>query len=129
MAKKKIFLIEDDIPTIDVYKTGLGLAGFDVYPISSGEEAVRKLEEIDKAGGKGKPDLVLLDIVLPNMSGIEALEKIRKLKNVKDVKVLILSNFSDEELERKGLLLKSEKYLMKTEYPPSELVKLLKKKL
>jgi len=126
--KKKILLIEDDIPTIDVYKTGIEEAGFDVDPILTGEEAVRKMEEIDE-NPKEKPDLILLDIVLPDMNGIEVLEKIRSFKNTKDIRVLILSNYSNKDLEKKGLLLRSEKYLMKTDYPPSALVELLKKEL
>jgi len=126
--KKKILLIEDDLPTIEVYKTGLEEAGFDVDPILTGEEAIRKMEEIDKKP-KEKPDLILLDIVLPDKNGIEVLEKIRSFKNTKDIRVLILSNYSSKELEKKGFLLKSEKYLMKTDYPPSSLVKLLKKEL
>ena len=127
-TKKKILLVEDDIPTIEVYKTGLEAAGLDIDPIGTGQEAVIKMEEIDK-GLEGAPDLILLDIVLPDMNGIEVLEKIRSFKKTKAVKVLILSNYTSDDLEKKGLMLKSEKYLMKTEYPPSKLAKLLKEKL
>lgn len=126
--KKKILLVEDDMLTIDVYKTGLELAGFDVDPIITGEEAINKMEEINE-NPEIKPDLILLDLVLPDINGIEVLEKIRSFENTKDIKVLILSNYSSKELERKGLLLKSEEYLMKTEHPPSDLAKILKEKL
>jgi len=128
MAKKAILFIEDDLPTIEVYKTALEAAGFDVDPLLLGEEAIRRMEEIDKGEAK-KPDLVLLDIILPDMNGIKVLEKIRKYKKTKDMKVLILSNYTNKELEERGLFLEAEKYVLKANCPPSELVKLVRKEL
>ncbi len=126
--KKKILLIEDDVATIDVYRTALEQAGFDVDPIITGQEAVRLFEQIDK-DPKNKPDLVLLDILLPDVSGIDVLKKIRELKNTKDLKVFILTNYSNKELEEKGMFLKTEKYLLKSDYKPSELVEMIKKEI
>jgi len=126
--KKTILFVEDDIATIDVYKTALEEAGFNVEPMLLGEEAVRKIKEIEKGEAK-KPDLVLLDLLLPDINGIEVLEEIRKHEKTKDLLVLILTNYSSEELEERGLLLKAEKYILKTDCPPSELVKLIKKEL
>jgi DNA-binding response OmpR family regulator len=126
--KKKIILIEDDVATIEVYKIGLERAGFDVDPVTTGQEAIRLFEEIDKEPER-KPALVLLDILLPDMNGIDILKKIRELDNVKDVKVLILTNYSSKELEKKGIFLRSEKYLLKTEHAPSDLVMLIKEEL
>jgi len=126
--KKKILFIEDDLPTIDVYKTALEKAGFDIDPILLGGEAIRRMQEIDK-GEAEKPDLVLLDLILPDINGIEVLEKIRKYKKTKDLRVLILTNYTDGELKQKGLQLKSEKYLLKTDYTPTQMVKIIKKEL
>lgn len=127
-VKKKILLIEDDVATIDVYRTALEQAGFDVDPIITGQEAVRFFEEIDKEP-KNKPDLVLLDILLPDINGIDVLKKIREFKGAKDLKVFILTNYSNKELKEKGMFLKTEKYLLKSDYKPSELVELIKKEL
>ncbi len=124
--KKRILFVEDDIATIDVYKIALESAGFDVDPMLLGGEAIRRIEEIDK-GEAEKPDLVLLDLLLPDMNGIEVLEEIRKRENTKNMPVLILTNYSSKELETRGLLLKAEKYLLKTDYPPSKLVEFIKK--
>jgi len=126
--KKTILFVEDDIATIDVYKTALEEAGFDVEPMLLGKEAIRKIKEVEQGEVK-KPDLVLLDLLLPDINGIEVLEEIRKHKKTKDLLVLILTNFSSEELEERGLLLKAEKYILKTDCPPSKLVKFIKKKL
>ena len=128
MTKKKILLIEDDMATIEVYKIGLENAGFDVDPITTGAEAIRTLRDIDSRPEE-KPDIVLLDMILPDILGIEILKKIRSFKNIKDLRVLILSNYTDKELEAKGLLLNSEKYLLKTDYKPSDLAKIVKKEL
>jgi len=126
--KKTILFIEDDLPTIDVYKTALEKAGFDVDPMLLGEEAIRKIKEIEQGKAK-KPDLVLLDLALPDINGIEVLEEIRKQKKTKDMLVFILTNYTNKELEEKGLLLKVERYIIKTDYTPGELVKVIKKEL
>jgi len=126
--KKKVILIEDDIATIDVYRTALEQAGFDVDPVTNGSEAIGLMEEINKKL-KQKPDLVLLDILLPDINGLDVLKKIREFKSTKGIKVLILSNYTDKELEQKGILLKTEKYLLKTDYAPSDLVKVVKKEI
>jgi len=126
--KKTILFIEDDLPTIDVYKTALEKAGFDVDPMLLGEEAIRKIKEIEQGKAK-KPDLVLLDLLLPDINGIEVLKEIRKQKKTKDIPVFILTNYTDEKLREKGLLFKTEQYLLKTKYTPSKLAELVKKEL
>jgi len=126
--KKKILLVEDDMATIEVYKRALEQAGFEVNPIITGGETVRRLQKMDKDPSQ-KPDLVLLDLILPDMDGIDILKVIRGLDNVKDVKVFILTNYGDKELEAKGLLLKTERYILKTDCVPTNLAKLVKKEL
>ena len=128
MVKKSILFVEDDLATIDVYRTALEEANFDVDPMLLGKEAIRRIEEIDKGEAKA-PDLVLLDLLLPDINGIEVLKEIRKQEKTKDIPVFILTNYSSEELKRRGLFLKTEKYLLKTDYAPRELVKLVKKRL
>lgn len=126
--RKIILFIEDDLPTIDVYKTALEKAGFDVDPMLLGGEAIRKIKEIEQGKTK-KPDLVLLDLLLPDINGMEVLKEIRKQKKTKDIPVFILTNYTDEKLREKGLLFKTEQYLLKTKYTPSELAELVKKEL
>lgn len=119
---KHILLVEDDPLLIDIYSTKLKEAEFTVEVAEDGEEAVRKIE-------KGAPDLVLLDIVLPNFDGWQFLEMIRKDGKLKDLKVVVLSNLSQKEEVEKGLSLGASKYLIKAHYTPSQIVEEVKKEL
>jgi CheY-like chemotaxis protein len=124
--KKLILFVEDDHSTVEVYKTALEGAGFKVKVFFSGQDAIEEVKEIAKEK-KEKPSLVLLDYVLPDFDGIEILREIRKNKNTKDLKVFITSNYSIEELKRKGKLIDGERFILKADYPPSKMVELIKK--
>lgn len=117
---KTILLIEDDSFLVDIYTTKLKEAGFSVKVAIDGEEGFKKIkEEI--------PDLLLLDIVLPNIDGWELLRKIKKDDKVSDLKVVILSNLDQKEEVEKGFKLGAVKYLIKAHRTPSEVVKEIKK--
>ena len=117
-----ILFIEDDLPTVEVYKTALEHAGFKVEIALSGNDGIKKIKA-------KKPDLVLLDFLLPDINGLEVLKEIRAQKNTKDIPIFILTNYTDEKLGQKGLFLKNEKYLLKTKHTPRELVEKVKKEI
>lgn len=117
---KQILLIEDDPFLIDIYTTKLKDSGFLVETASDGEQALEKVKE-------KKPDLVLLDIVLPKISGWEILKKIKAEAGLKDLKIMILSNLGQKEEVEKGMDLGVEKYLIKAHYTPSQVVEEIKK--
>ncbi len=125
---KTILLIEDDFAIIDVYTIVLEVADFKVETITLGAKALEKIKEIKKGKAK-KPDLLLLDLILPDMNGIDILKAMRKEKETKDIAVFVLTNYTDRELEKIGYDLKSERHLLKTDYTPTQLVKLIKKRL
>lgn len=120
---KRILLVEDDTFLIDIYTTKLKESGFSVEIAIDGDEALRKMRE------KKKPDLLLLDIVLPRIDGWEILEKIKTESKLKDLKIIILSNLGQKEEVEKGLKLGATKYLIKAHYTPSEIVGEIKKVL
>lgn len=126
--KKYILIVEDDLPTIDVYKTLFGKSGFKIEILSYKEAVMDKLKMLENPKSK-KPDLVLLDIILPDINGIEVLTEIRKRARIKDLPVFILTNYTDKEMEKMGLKLSSEKFLLKTDYTPTKLLELIKKRL
>lgn len=117
---KRILLVEDDPFLIDIYTTKLREAGFEVQVAEDGEKALTLAESL-------KPDLVVLDIVLPNLDGWEVL---RQLKTKKlSTKVVILSNLGQKDEVEKGLSLGAIKYFIKANYTPTEIVEEIKKLL
>ena len=116
---KQILLVEDDPLVTDIYKTKLESNGFKVSLAKDGQGALRKMQE-------EKPDLLLLDIVLPNISGWEIMEKMKKDENLKDIKVVIISNLGQKGEIEKGLSLGATKYFIKAHYAPSEIIKEIK---
>lgn len=117
---KKILLVEDDPFLVDIYKTKFEKEGFEVDVAQEGKGGMRKIEEV-------KPDVLLLDLVLPNFDGFELLREIKSAPRLKDLKVIILSNLGQKGEVEKGIALGAAKYLIKAHYTPSEVVKEVKK--
>src|SRR3989338_8086617 len=109
---KKILLVEDDPLLIDIYSMKLKQSGFEVRVVENGEKALEAVEE-------QKPDLVLLDIVLPHIDGWDILESLRASETLKGIQIVILSNLGQKEEIAKGLRLGAAKYLIKAHYTPS----------
>ena len=118
--EKSILLVEDDPFLIDIYTTKLKEAGFLVEVAENGEIVFKKIKE-------KVPDLVVLDIVLPQIDGWEILKIIKEDSKLKDLKIMILSNLGQKEEVEKGLSLGATKYLVKAHYTPSEIVEEIKK--
>lgn len=126
--KKKILLIEDDVAIIDIYETVLKAAGFEVETITTGSQSIEEINKTSESSDN-MPDLVLLDLILPDMNGLEVLEKMRKNDRTKDLPVFILTNYTSQDLMKAGEKLGAEKFLLKTDFTPSQLVKVVKKRL
>lgn len=116
---KKVLLVEDDPFIADIYLTKLKETGFSVETAKDGREALEKIKE-------KKPDLLLLDIVLPGIDGWEILKEVKKNEAWKDIKILILSNLEQKPEIEKGLRLGADKYLVKAHYTPSEVIEEVK---
>lgn len=119
---KKILLVEDDPFLIDIYRDKLEESGYEVDVSDDGNKVLGKIKEII-------PDLVLLDIILPNVDGWEILRSIRNNPETKDLKVIILSNLGQKEEVEKGVDLGATQYLIKAHFTPSEVVKEIEKLL
>jgi len=114
-TKKKIMIVEDDSFVMDIYQTKLAQSGFETIEAGNGLEAVKILE-------KEKPDLILLDILMPYMDGMEVLKKIKKEEKFKDTPVILLTNLSQQEEVNRGLELWAKDYLIKSHFTPSEVL-------
>lgn len=116
---KTIMIVEDDAFVMDIYRTKLTQEGFDVTEAVNGLEAIKKLKD-------GKPDLILLDIVMPYMDGLDVLKKIKESKELKDIPVILLTNLSQKEEVNQGLSLGAKDYLIKSHFTPSEVLAKIK---
>ena len=112
--RKNILIVEDDEALATLYKTELELKGYKVALIRNGIEAFSAIK-------KEKPDLVLLDIMLPGKNGLEILEEIRTSQETKDTKIVMLTNFGSEENVSTALENGAIDYIMKYKIVPSEL--------
>lgn len=124
---QKILLIEDEPQLIEIYNVVLSKAGFVVETFKYGADAKKRLADIRQ--GAEKPDLILIDLILPDMNGIEILEEAKKYPETQGIPCFISTNYSDPELEKKCLALKAEKFILKTDHTPKELAELITQRL
>ena len=117
---EKILLVEDDPFLIEIYSTKIKKSGFSLDVVTDGSAVIKKLEE-------KKFNLILLDIVLPNMNGWEVLRLIKNDSRFDELKIVILSNLGEKEDMEKGLRFGVTKYLVKSQYTPSEVVEEIRK--
>ncbi|MGB9598522.1 MAG: response regulator [Minisyncoccales bacterium] len=118
--EKKILFIEDDRLFQKTLGQKLRAEGFNVISAFSGQEGLNKAQ-------KEKPDLILLDLILPKMTGLEILKELKENDSTKGIKVVILTNVSSEiERIQKSMELGATAYLIKSEYSLEELVKKIK---
>ena len=118
----KVLLAEDDPFLIDIYSTKFKSVGFDLSLADSGDKVLPKLKE-------SKPDILLLDIVLPGMSGWEALAEIKKDSQFNGLKIIVLSNLGQKSEVEKGIEMGANGYLIKAHYTPTQIVEEIKKLL
>jgi DNA-binding response OmpR family regulator len=116
-STKRIALIEDDSSIREMYKIKLKLSGYDVV---TAEDGKRGLELVEKE----KPDLVLLNILLPKKDGFEVLGEIAKSKDdkIKSIPVIIISNLSNEEDINEAKRLGASDYLVRAQINPKDVV-------
>jgi len=117
--KQKILIIEDDGFLASIYAQKLELEGYEVAFATNGEDGL-------KLAQKDKPDLILLDLLMPQMDGFEVLEKVKADPAIQDVKVLVLSNLGQKEDVDRCMKLGAVGYMIKAHSLPEETVKRIK---
>jgi two-component system alkaline phosphatase synthesis response regulator PhoP len=116
---KKILIVEDDNFIADLYDRELSNDGFEVKVAKDGIEGELKAKEL-------QPDLILLDIMLPNRNGLDLLKILKEDPLTQKFKVLVLSNLGQEEAIKKALDMGAEGYLIKSSYTPKEVLNEIK---
>jgi len=110
----QVLLIEDDSALAQMYRIKLERDGYTVRVAGEGEEAQRLIDE-------QLPDLIFLDIRLPKMDGLVFLEHLRSVERTRNIPVVIVSNYSEQELVSRGLQLGALEYLVKSQTTPGRL--------
>jgi DNA-binding response OmpR family regulator len=118
----KILIVEDDVSLRDVYSARLGAEGYQIAVASNGEEALA-------TAVKERPDLILLDIMMPKISGFDVLDIIRTTPEVAHTRVIMMTALSAPEDKERGEKLGVDKYLVKSQVTLEEMVDSIKQVL
>jgi CheY-like chemotaxis protein len=114
-----ILITEDDVMLRDMYKMRLEAEGYIIDTADNGLECLKKVKA-------SKPDLILMDIMMPVMDGLTALKKLKSDPEMKDVPVIIMTVLIQEEKRKEGIDLGAEDYLIKSETMPQDVVAKIK---
>ncbi|NQV00824.1 MAG: response regulator [Parcubacteria group bacterium] len=120
IQSKKVLIAEDEKPLASALKLKFQKVGVDAVTVFNGKDVFNELE-------KGKFDLILLDLIMPEMNGFAVLEEIKK-KGIK-TPVVVISNLGQEEDIKRSMELGAKDYIVKSNTPIIEIVNKVKKML
>lgn len=120
--QKRILLVEDDDALASVYVVRLQAEGFDVRRVSNGEDALA-------AAISYKPDLVLLDVMMPKVSGFDVLDILRNTPETANLKIIILTALSQESDKQRAVQLGVDDYLVKSQVVITDVIERIKQHL
>jgi DNA-binding response OmpR family regulator len=118
----KIAIIEDDQAISQMYRIKFEAEGYKVETASNGRLGLKLTEDM-------KPDIILLDLMMPEMNGNEMLEQLRKTSWGKDIKVIILTNMGEQEAPEIVRTLGARKFIVKAEMTPRQVAEMVKAEL
>ncbi|KKQ94836.1 MAG: hypothetical protein UT66_C0020G0030 [candidate division CPR2 bacterium GW2011_GWC1_39_9] len=123
---QKIFIVEDDAILVEMYQTKFEMEGFEVTVAHSGKEALQKLKE------GFVPDLIMLDILMPDVNGFEALKEMKQEPKYRQIPVIMLTNLGESKIDMNKELsyaLGVRDYLIKSRHTPDEIVERIRQVL
>jgi DNA-binding response OmpR family regulator len=119
---KRILIIEDEEILMNLLQRKLLQEGYEVSVARDGDEGLKTMRE-------NSPDLILLDILMPRVSGIEVMEEMQRDGRLKDIPVIIISNSGQPVEIDQAQKLGAKDWLIKTEFDPQEVVEKVKKQI
>jgi len=119
MNKKRILLVEDDDALSSVYKSRLDMEGFDVLEVNNGEKAL-------SAAIDYKPDLILLDAMMPKISGFDVLDILKNTPETADILVIMLTALSQPKDKERAESLGVDDYLVKSQVVIGDVIERVK---
>ena len=117
--KRHIFILDDDPHIVELTRTFLYYKGFQVTTAFTAQEGFDLIR-------KERPDLILLDIMLPDMNGLVILKKIKEDQRIANIQILILTNLGQDNIIEEGFKLGAVGYIIKAAYTPDEIVQKVK---
>jgi len=118
----KLLIVEDDPLMSRMYQKIFTFEGYDVQMAGDGQEGLDKAREI-------KPTLMLLDVMMPKLNGLQVLEKLKADPETKAIPVIMLTNLAGEQDAEAALAKGAIKYIIKSEYEPKEVADMVKEVL
>ena len=118
----KILLADDDSTLHEMYAERLKLEGFDIVSAYDGEEALGM-------AGKEMPDIILLDIMMPKINGIDVMKKLREDEKTAGIPIILLTALVQEINKIKSMMKPGDSYLIKSEVMPADVIKEVKESL
>lgn len=115
----KLLIVEDDPLMSRMYEKIFKFEGYEVELSVNGEEGLEKAKT-------AKPTLILLDIMMPKMNGLEVLEKLKADPAIKTIPVVMLTNLAGQQDAEKALSMGAVKYIIKSEYEPKQVANMIK---
>lgn len=121
-TKAKIAIIEDDIAIVQMYRTKFEKSGYTVETAGDGLTGLQLITAF-------KPDVILLDLMMPNMSGLDMLSNLRRQPGGREAKVVVLTNMGDTETATKVYKMAANDFIVKAEMTPKEVEERVEKLL
>lgn len=118
-AGKTILLVDDDLTLREMYEERMKAEGFNIIQATNGEEALKKASE-------AKPDIILLDIMMPKVNGFDVLKELKSNPELKDIPVIVLTALIQDVDRVQGKKLGAADYIVKSETMPGEVISKIK---
>jgi len=118
----KVLIVDDDMTLRELYEERMKAEGYTIISASDGEEAIEKTT-------KEKPDVILLDIMMPKINGIDVMKMLREKDETKGIPIIILTALIQEIDKIKDMMKPTDGYLVKSEIMPKDVVDKVKKSL
>lgn len=119
-STSKVLIIDDEQELLNMYQQAFSGAGFSPILAENGEVGIKMAKD-------QKPNVILLDIIMPKMNGLDVLEALKKDSETKEIPVILLTNLPEECSGEKAKELGAAGYLVKAETEPAEVVEFVKK--
>jgi CheY-like chemotaxis protein len=117
---KKVLIIDDDMTLLEMYVERLKMEGYEVLSATNGEDGI-------KEALREKPDVILLDIMMPRINGFGVMEKIKENPATKDIPVIFLTALIQDSTREKGKQAGAKDFIVKSETMPGEVIEKIKK--